>query len=706
MFMSMISKQTHGQKKKSLPRPLAFCKVLTVRRKIWVLAGCTYKSTKNTQKLVSVSEVHVFNPTNNIWKRQLNLPGPRHSVATCKIGNKVILLGGMTSLDQQAIPDLDIYDIEEQKFKNGATFPCPLTGAVALEIPQERDWVKAKWFWEDPDIDQLNSAATTIQAAYRGYQTRKKYIMKKQTNVEIQERELKQDDSIVTVELFDPKSQNTQYESLESSAEQLFIQEEVFKDIEHIEKEDFPLKIQLSAQPSQKKDVYRKHDEETIFLLSEETPQKTKTQYQTPWHSEEHIFIQKDSSSNIEYEEEDNSLKIKIDDKLSKRSQLEIPVESAEQISIQVIPDKYDSTISSAKESFFTYEESTSSINYQHMQKAHIHVHEYEEFFRLVPQMDQNLRLLSSLEQERTPPKSSFHKEVNFLPTFAESLKRSKHIQDKSFPVIVAVGGIDPQNPNSLATGQTVLRYHPFKDRWEFCGTMPEPRNYHAAVFLNNAIYVSGGYDPERRKYGEMVPCNKMWAFDINSKHWEKKANMMAARACHGMVTIHQKLYVVGGRGGNGRLLASLEEYDLTDDAWRPERPMLFPRMGMMVVIYKKMIWVCGGIVECCPNVNIASLVSNVACYDPLTDQWFSKRSLPEPRAFASAIIVDNEMWLCGGCTGTSSAGNYFVSSPSINVYDHEREEWLEYDVLDVPRHAGAGVNLVPDHYSLKLQPH
>ncbi|XP_076340780.1 uncharacterized protein LOC143241108 [Tachypleus tridentatus] len=695
--------------KKSLPRPLAFCKVLTVRRKIWVLAGCTYKSTKSAYRLVSVSEIHVFNPTKNIWKRQPNLPGPRHSVASCKIGNKILLLGGMTSLDKQAISDLDIYDIEEEKFKNGAMLPCPLTGAVALEIPQERDWVKAKWFWEDPDINQLNDAATTIQTAFRGYQTRKKYVMKKQTIVEIQERELERDDSIVTVELLDKKSQNTQYESLESSVEQLFIQEEISEDVEHIDKEDFSLKIHLSDQASQreqfemsrsfgrklsiKKDVSPKLVKETSSLQSEKTPQKTEPQYQTPWQPKEHIFIQKDSF-NIENEEEDNSLKIKIEDKLFKPSQIEIPLESPEKVLIKVIPDRYDPTISSAKESFFTYEESTSGINYQHMQKDHIHADRYKEYFRLVPQMDQNLRLLSSLEQERKSTKSSILKEVNYLPTFAGSLKKSKHIQDRSFPVIVVLGGIDPQNPNSIATGQTVLRYHPFKDRWEFCGMIPEPRNYHAAVFLNNAIYVSGGYDPERIKYGEMVSCNKMWAFDIYSKHWEKKANMMAARACHGMIAIHQKLYVVGGRGGDGRLLSSLEEYDPTDDAWRPERPMLFPRMGMMVVTYKKMIWVCGGIVECCPNANRASLISNVACYDPLTDQWFNKQSLPEPRAFASAIIVDNEMWLCGGCIAATSAGNYFVSSPSINVYDNEKDEWFEYDVLDVPRHAGAGVNL------------
>lgn len=34
--------------------------------------------------------------------------------------------------------------------------------------------------------------------------------------------------------------------------------------------------------------------------------------------------------------------------------------------------------------------------------------------------------------------------------------------------------------------------YNIQKDKWFFGGTMPEPRNYHTAAYLNGKIYVIG----------------------------------------------------------------------------------------------------------------------------------------------------------------------------------------------------------------------
>lgn len=38
------------------------------------------------------------------------------------------------------------------------------------------------------------------------------------------------------------------------------------------------------------------------------------------------------------------------------------------------------------------------------------------------------------------------------------------------------------------------MRYSPLKDRFEYFGVLPEPRNYHAAVYHYNFIYVIGRY--------------------------------------------------------------------------------------------------------------------------------------------------------------------------------------------------------------------
>lgn len=38
------------------------------------------------------------------------------------------------------------------------------------------------------------------------------------------------------------------------------------------------------------------------------------------------------------------------------------------------------------------------------------------------------------------------------------------------------------------------MRYHVLKDRFEYFGALPEPRNYHAAVYYQGNIYVSGKF--------------------------------------------------------------------------------------------------------------------------------------------------------------------------------------------------------------------
>ncbi|PRD33773.1 UNVERIFIED_CONTAM: Alpha-scruin [Trichonephila clavipes] len=179
-------------------------------------------------------------------------------------------------------------------------------------------------------------------------------------------------------------------------------------------------------------------------------------------------------------------------------------------------------------------------------------------------------------------------RKVEHLPTFARDMLTVTNLQDDSLPVILVMGGLQPKEPVNLSYGKLIMRYSPLKDRWEYFGVLPEPRNYHAAVyyrefiyvtgkknnfvliFLRNRIYLlvyikhcltywlkmfhSGGCDPDKRNCGEMVATNTTYCLNIHSSEWIQKAEMLCTRSHHCLVALQGKLYAIGGRDHNGRL--------------------------------------------------------------------------------------------------------------------------------------------------------
>lgn len=281
-------------------------------------------------------------------------------------------------------------------------------------------------------------------------------------------------------------------------------------------------------------------------------------------------------------------------------------------------------------------------------------------------------------------------RKVERLPSFAINLIAAPTLQDDCIPVILIMGGLQPKDPVNLSYGKLILRYHTLKNRWEYFGALPEPRNYHAAVYYQENIYLSGGCDPDKRNSGEMVATNSMYCLNIHSSEWVEKAEMNCCRSHHNMTIALGKIFVIGGRDNNGRIVASIEAYDIESDKWSSLRPMTHPRMGMACAVIDDHIWCMGGIgvSEDSDTMNYPVL-SSVISYDIGKDSWITRPPLRCPRAFGSCVVINNSMWLVGGAS-KDSGHEVLVSMASVDKYYPVEAQWKRKTLISNPRHCAA----------------
>ncbi|KAL1450271.1 hypothetical protein MTO96_028095 [Rhipicephalus appendiculatus] len=212
---------------------------------------------------------------------------------------------------------------------------------------------------------------------------------------------------------------------------------------------------------------------------------------------------------------------------------------------------------------------------------------------------------------------------------------------------------------------------------------MPEPRSYHAAVLIGKTVYVTGGFDPETRKCGELVACKTTFAYDIDTMQWSRKADMKTGRAAHGAAPFKDKLFVFGGRGRFGRAVASTEEYDPSSDTWRECTPLDVPRMAVGCATVADVIYVVGGMVPEADDLYRA--VDRVDIYDPKTH---TVRRYPNRARFPRRLRSATSCGSSEDATTTRSPGLNLVSLRDVDVL--ESSGWVHMGCTTHSRHAAA----------------
>ena len=108
-----------------------------------------------------------------------------------------------------------------------------------------------------------------------------------------------------------------------------------------------------------------------------------------------------------------------------------------------------------------------------------------------------------------------------------------------------------------------------FTDQWNIVNTnMPTKKLWPCVAVLDSKIYVTGGYfkgeiyipgsSPSVRHIMSRVDC-----FDPDTNTWSQVASMNIERGGPSLVSLHRRLYAIGGAD-----VDSLEVYDPDNNTW------------------------------------------------------------------------------------------------------------------------------------------
>ncbi len=145
---------------------------------------------------------------------------------------------------------------------------------------------------------------------------------------------------------------------------------------------------------------------------------------------------------------------------------------------------------------------------------------------------------------------------------------------------------------------------------------------------------------------------------------WVERVPVPNAEFNFGAVSVSGEIYAIGH---NFTYI-----FDPSADTWVSKTPMPSHRQGFAIAACQNKIYVIGGWNSTDPHTGIAITMSINEMYDPATDTWATKASLPTPTTNMEASVIDDKIYVISGMSDISKP----TLSSSNWVYDPPSNSW------------------------------
>lgn len=258
----------------------------------------------------------------------------------------------------------------------------------------------------------------------------------------------------------------------------------------------------------------------------------------------------------------------------------------------------------------------------------------------------------ASAEVSATPASNNVWTAKAPMPT-ARAMLTSGVVNGK----IYAIGGILGDSRNISLTVGSVEEYDPVTNAWVTKATMPTARRLLASGVVNGKFYAIGGAGTSNLS-GSIVE-----EYDPATNIWASKASMPTARNNITGAVVNGKIYVMGGCCS----ISTVEEYDPVTNTWATKAPMPTAREGLTSAVVNGKIYAIGGGYRAVDNSIIG--LATVEEYDPATDTWATKASVPTVGAGAATSgVVNGKIYVFGGFIG-SALSTVYEYDPATNIW-------------------------------------
>jgi N-acetylneuraminic acid mutarotase len=203
------------------------------------------------------------------------------------------------------------------------------------------------------------------------------------------------------------------------------------------------------------------------------------------------------------------------------------------------------------------------------------------------------------------------------------------------------------------------------EDFWTTKTPMPTENGIQAAV-VNGKIYVIGG--------SNNYTSNPVYEYDPETNNWATKKPVPIPRDSFAIAACQNKIYVIGGTSGWSSSSTSIktglnEVYDPETDTWETKTSMPIKRYQIGANAVDGKIYVIGG-----RTGGMYTTVALNEVYNPETDTWTTKEPIPYPVVSYASAVVDNKIYVIGG-------QDEYHESVNLNftqIYDPETDTWSQ----------------------------
>jgi len=206
----------------------------------------------------------------------------------------------------------------------------------------------------------------------------------------------------------------------------------------------------------------------------------------------------------------------------------------------------------------------------------------------------------------------------------------------------------------------------------------------------DDIILIAGGCSSKKgnEKMGDGYYCadvtDKMYSFNVRTKIFKEMKNMPQARYRHAAVAIYGKLYIVGGRDVDDKLIGQIYVYDPFTDDWSKVRmlPENYWVSDNAALTYEGNLYVVGGFGE---DYVAQTFMIQI---DLKTNGITAKKPMPTSRGDANAVsyrFADGKTiaYIMGGFTHENQ---FCAPLADAEMYDFITDEWTEIDDLNFKR--------------------
>jgi len=197
------------------------------------------------------------------------------------------------------------------------------------------------------------------------------------------------------------------------------------------------------------------------------------------------------------------------------------------------------------------------------------------------------------------------------------------------------------------------------------------------AAALEGKIYVVGGFEkPSLGNVLNLAITPSVEMYDPATDRWTSKASMPVGLHHVGIGVAGGRLYVIGGYSKSGlsvwNPVATVYAYDPTTDSWTERASMPTARGALSVTEHDGKLYALGGYDRKANN-------AQVEVYDPLHNVWTTAAPMPTPRDHLGAATIAGKIYAIGGRLD----GDYSRNLAVTERYDPVNDRWTR--VADLP---------------------